>query len=138
MKDKFNESSEFNRRFAFIGGKMFPKVPVGKVDYIIILVFIAVFVVVGAFLTGGKTSSGYVNNPVTKAVLSYKTRRYVKENCPDFGEDAVVDTDTGILKSSAGYTVRCHHKDDSMSKITVYFDRKFNITNIAVNIKSQS
>ena len=138
MKDNFNESTNNNPRFAFIGGKLLPKVPMGRVDYILILIFIAVFVVVGSFLSGGKYSSGYVKNPITKVVLNYKTQSYIKENYPDFREDAVVDTATGMLKSKAGYSVRCHQKDDTVSKITVYFDRKFNITNIAVNIKSQS
>ena len=138
MKKNINESSDNGRRFVFIGGKLLPKVPVTKVDYILILLFILLVSVAGAFLVKNKASAGYVKNPVTKAVLSYKARCYIKDNYPDFGEDAIVDTFTGILKSSAGYTVRCHHKDDTMSKITVYFDRKFNITKTAVNLKSQT
>ena len=138
MKNNFNESSDNGRRFAFIGGKLLPKVPVKKVDYILILIFIILVSVVGAFLVKGRATAGYVKNPVTKVVLSYKARSYIKDNYPEFRDDVIVDTATGVLKSSAGYTVKCHHKDNTMSKITVYFDRKFNITKAAVNLKSQT
>ena len=138
MKNNFNESTDNGRRFVFIGGKLLPKIPVRKVDYILILFFILLVSVAGAFLVKGRASAGYVKNPVTKAVLGYKARSYIKDNYPEFRDDAIVDTATGVLKSSAGYTVICHHKEDTMSKITVYFDRKFNITNVAVNLKSQT
>ena len=138
MKNNFNESSDNGRRFAFIGGKLLPKVPVKKVDYILILIFIILISVVGAFLVKGRATAGYVKNPVTKVVLSYKARSYIKDNYPEFRDDVIVDTATGVLKSSAGYTVKCHHKDNTMSRITVYFDRKFNITKAAVNLKSQT
>ena len=138
MKNNFDESSGNGRRFVFIGDKLLPKAPVKKVDYILILIFIILVSVAGTFLVKGRASAGYVKNPVTKAVLGYKARSYIKDNYPDFREDSIVDTATGILKSSAGYTVRCHHRDDTTSRITVYFDRKFNITKAAVNLKSQT
>ena len=125
--------------FVFSKGKIFPKLKVRRVDFILILLAFLLYIIISGFVSlNSKPTSGYVHNPVTKAVLTYKTLDYVKDNYPDFKKDAAVNINTGMLKSQAGYTVTCHNEDDTMSKITVYFDRKFNITKVAVNIKSQS
>lgn len=139
---KQNNDEHFAQKssgFVFSKGNLFPKLKVRRVDFVLILLAIILYVIVsGVSSLSTKSSSGYVYNPATKIVLSYKTLDYVKDNYPDFRKDATININTGILKSNAGYTVTCHHEDDTMSKITVYFDKKFNITKIAVNIKSQS
>ena len=55
---------------------------------------------------------------------------------PLFAENDTVDINTGMIKHSDGYMVTCYDKDDSASKVTVYFDKKFNVTKDAANIKS--
>ena len=124
--------------FVFSKGKLFPKLKVRRVDFILIIAAIVLYIAVsGIYSIANKNQVTYVHNPVTKVVLTYKTLDYVKDNYPDFREDATVDINTGMLKSRAGYTVTCNHKKDTISKITVYFDKKCTITKVAVNIKSQ-
>ena len=130
--------AEKSTGFVFSKGRLFPKLSVRRIDYMLIIGAVVLYLVVsGVYSQLTKNQSGYVYNPVTKIVLSYKTLDYVKDNYPEVGDDAKVDINTGMLKSPAGYTVTCHHKKDTVSKITVYFDRKFNVTKVAVNMKSQ-
>ena len=138
-RNKDEHIAQESSGFVFSKGKIFPKLKIRRVDFILILLAFLRYIVISCLVSlNNKPTIGYVYNPATKIVLSYKTLDYVKDNYPDFRKDAKVDTNTGMLKSQAGYTVTCHHEDDTMSKITVYFDRKFNITKVAVNIKSQS
>ena len=131
--------AEKSEGFVFSKGKLFPKLKIRRIDFILILVAFLLYVgISGLFSFSNRPQTGYVYNPVTKIVLSYKTLDYAKDNYPDFRKDATININTGMLKSNAGYTVTCYDEDDTMSKMTVYFDRKFNITKVAVNIKSQS
>ena len=135
-KDFFQQEDDDKVTFGVLNGHLIPLKKVKRVDYVIILIFILLFSFVASFFVSSSRPV-YVANPISKTILKHKTMNLVEEDYPDFYENATINTNTGMLKSKSGYTVTCHQKNDTMSKITVYFDRKFNITKVAVNIKSQ-
>jgi hypothetical protein len=68
-------------------------------------------------------------NPVSKIILKAKSTDFMEENYADFEEDMKIDINTGMIKNKNGYTVTCEDKDNSASKVVIYFNRKFEILN---------
>ncbi len=74
-------------------------------------------------------------NPVSKIILKAKSTDFMEENYADFEENMEIDINTGMVKNKNGYTVTCEDKDNSSSKVIIYFNRKFEILNHRPQIK---
>ena len=137
MANKNDFQPDKKPKFGFINGKLIPHLPVRRVDYIIVLIAVLCYLTFAGFKTFSTNPAHTYNfNPVSKIVLKYKALEYVEGEYPLFAENDTVDINTGMIKHSDGYMVTCYDKDDSASKVTVYFDKKFNVTKDAANIKS--
>lgn len=106
-----------------------------KLRLLILVGIWIIFLVYYAYLNFSNPPSHTYNfNPVSKIILKIKSTDFMEENYADFEENMEIDINTDMVKNKNGYTVTCEDKDNSSSKVIIYFNRKFEILNHRPNI----